>query len=103
MAAWSSKIPRSNCFLELGNDEDNTDSVQYHSVINRIKTWFDANPFLTRRSKKLYSEVLRHVLRTKPDLRWSAVQVSRAIGKLMPSSGCIKCGIDLWVLSSLDH
>jgi serine/threonine protein kinase len=100
MAAWSSKISRSNYFLGLGNDEDNADSVQYHSVLNRIKTWFEVNPSLTRRSKELYSEVLKHMLRTKPDLRWSAVKVSCAIGKIVSPPECVKCGIDLWVPGS---
>ena len=99
MVAWSCKITRYNYFTMLGNHEDNTESVQYHSVIHRFHLLF-GHPYMTKRAKELYPEVLKHMVRTKPDLRLSAVEGSRAIRKLVPVTECMKCDIDLWVPGS---
>lgn len=99
MVAWSCKITRYNYFTMLGNHEDNTESVQYHSMIHRFHLLF-GHPYMTKRAKELYPEVLKHMVRTKPDLRLSAVEGSRAIRKLVPVTECMKCDIDLWVPGS---
>ena len=81
---------------------DSTDTVQYHDSIGRVRLWFEKEPRLKQQSKTIYHEVIRHMTRKSPQARWTAVEVSRAFSKMSPSEGCVKCGIDLWVSSSME-
>lgn len=103
MAAWGSEISMSDYFKGIRGERNNADTVQYHSSILRIKAWFEREIRLTQRSKEVYSEVVKRMIRKNPDSRWTAVEVSHGIRKIVPSGGCIKCGIDLWVSDSASN
>ena len=102
MAAWCSEISMSYYFNSIKAAPDSTDTVQYHDSIGRVRLWFEKEPRLKQQSKTIYHEVIRHMTRKSPQARWTAVEVSRAFSKMSPSEGCVKCGIDLWVSSSME-
>jgi hypothetical protein len=96
MVAWSSDISMHDYFRAIGADTENTEIVQYSGSLVRIRSWFEESPLLSGLSKDIYSQVLKHMLRKKPEQRWKAVQISQAINQLVGSE-CVKCDIELWV------
>ena len=66
MAAWSSEIAMSDYFDGIRADGNSTDTILSHDSIARIKLWFEEQPRLMQRSKEVYTEVLRHMIRKIP-------------------------------------
>ncbi|KAF3004034.1 hypothetical protein E8E13_000815 [Curvularia kusanoi] len=98
MAAWGSGISMSDYFSGIRVGENATDTVQYHNSTVRVRSWFEREPRLTQGAKGLFHNVVRHMIRKKPDSRLTAVEVSRVLGAEVSSyTSCIKCGIDVWV------
>lgn len=100
MAAWWSGISMSDYFNGIKAEPNSTDTVQYHDSIARVKLWFEKEPRLTQDSKNMYREVIRNMIRKSSQIRWTAIDVSRAFSRVFPSSDCVRCGIDLWVSNS---
>ncbi|KAJ4364333.1 hypothetical protein N0V95_000742 [Ascochyta clinopodiicola] len=96
MAVWSSEISMADYFMGIRGDRSSADIVQYHDSISRLSAWFQSAPQLTQRTKDIYYQALVHMIRKKPDARWTAVQASRVISQIVPAE-CVKCSIDLWV------
>lgn len=101
MAAWSCRIPIAVYHTGLHAARDSTGPVIYHESIERVRNWFEnLSQESSPQTKELYQQVLRHMVRTKPESRWQAVKISRVISRLPEVGQCGKCDIALWVSDS---
>lgn len=102
MAVWSSGIVIQDYFDGIRAETNSTDIVSYHDSTARIRNWIKNTTLLTHQTRDVCDQVLAYMTRRKPEMRWTAVQVSNVLSKLNAPAGCTKCGIDLWVSSAQD-
>lgn len=70
MAAWSCKIPIAVYHNNLHATGDITGPVIYHDSIERVRKWFEeSSPQYSPQLRELYQQVLRRMIRKKPESR----------------------------------
>lgn len=104
LTAWSSQIAITDYFksMSANKDDHGNGQPQYHESTKCLKHWFRECPDLASGAKDIFSEVLRHMIHKKPEKRWTAVDVSRALCNYLPVA-CEKCSLDLWVADFTDR
>lgn len=103
MVVWSSGVSISDYFDYLRDYHDeNMEIVQYHRSITHVALFFEEEETqLAVGVVEMYRQVICHMIYNTPGRRRKAVDVAKAMAKLIPqlvpSTECTKCAIQVWV------